>query len=186
MTAPSLAYRQHHDIEAPRVDALAFRQGWRVVTRLDALHRDGRISAGQWQAAVEYRAAWERALTAGGGGAGALVRIGAGGAGDGAASRLAAAVDGISRVRQVHAAIGGHAALCFLCIVEDRSWADSGRALGRDPQTVRDWTVLAIAALARAWPRAAWVPGPVLDSGLTRRAAGGASTRPHVARHTGE
>ena len=45
MPQPSAAYRQHHDVEAPRVDTSAFRQGWRVVTRLDALASEGAIDA---------------------------------------------------------------------------------------------------------------------------------------------
>ena len=58
--APSAARLRHAEaIDAPRIDALAFRQGWRVVTRLDGLLAAGLIAPGVWQAAAEYRAAWE-------------------------------------------------------------------------------------------------------------------------------
>ena len=38
-TAPSTEYRQHHQVEAPRVDASEFRPGWRVETGLDPVAR---------------------------------------------------------------------------------------------------------------------------------------------------
>jgi hypothetical protein len=138
-------------IEAPQVDALAFRQGWRVASRLDLLHRDGRLTAGQWQAAVEYRAAWEGARLE----AAAtmrLIRGGGGGAGDGGHARLLAGIGTVARLRAVESAIGDwRADLCRACIVHDVPWVALARHLHHDRETVRDWTVGAIRALARAW-----------------------------------
>jgi hypothetical protein len=148
--APTAAREQHAEgIEAPRVDARAFRQGWRVTCRLDALHRDGRITAGEWQAAAEYRAAWDRALSTMRGTSSATRVSGGAGA---AADRLASVADTMTRLREVEARIGGFAALLtYRCVVLDRSWADIGRVLCRDPHTAQRWTTDAIRLLARAW-----------------------------------
>ena len=156
--APTAHRLQHVEaVEDPKVDARAFRQGWRITSRLDALHRDGHITAGQWQAAVEYRTAWERVQRSMSGSS-APMRV-SGGAGGGA-DRLAHVTDTISRLRAVEAHIGGTAAmLSHWCIVADHSWAATGRTLQRNPETVRDWTVAAIQALARAWSSARRRPG---------------------------
>jgi hypothetical protein len=150
--APTAARRQHAlEVEAPRIDAAAFRQGWLVHSRLDALRRDGRLTAGQWQAAVEYRAAWESARLE----AAAtmrLIRGGGGGVGDGGHARLLAGIAIVAKLRTVEDAIGSFRAdLCRACIVHDMPWAVIGRQLRRDPHTVRDWAVWSIRALARAW-----------------------------------
>jgi len=53
--APSPEYRQHHDVEAPRVDtATCFRPGWRVHSRLASLAESGRIERDQLDAAVTW------------------------------------------------------------------------------------------------------------------------------------
>src|SRR4249919_1151308 len=129
---PSDAYRQHHDVEAPRVDWRAFRQGWRVRSRLDGLLDDGRITPGEWQAASEYRDAWDalRRTTRGGGSG---IRV-AGYGGD--RNSRAAAIDRAARIRAAETAIGPEAAaLCYACAVEDLSWRTLGARLG-----VRDVT----------------------------------------------
>ncbi len=51
----------HHDVAAPQVDPTAFRQGWRVDSRL-MLHAAGKITAGELQAAVDYYHAVARIL----------------------------------------------------------------------------------------------------------------------------
>ena len=53
--APSAWYRQHHEVEAPRVDDRHFRPAWRVLTRLDGLLADRAITAAEWHAAADYR-----------------------------------------------------------------------------------------------------------------------------------
>jgi hypothetical protein len=55
--APTVSYTRHHDVDPPRVDARTFRQGWRIRSRLDALHIAGSISAGEWQTGHDFRAA---------------------------------------------------------------------------------------------------------------------------------
>lgn len=144
---PSREYRRHHDVTAPQVDASAFRQGWRVHSRLDALAASGQIEAGVYQAATEYRAAWERILATGG------VRWIAGGrGGSDAHARRARQMEALRRVREADAAIGPVAAWhCYACAVEDWSWAAIGRQVWCNPETARDRTAKSLAALARAW-----------------------------------
>jgi hypothetical protein len=52
---PTPQFTQHHDVTAPRVDKRAFRQGWRVATRLDGLLEAGRIDREAWDRACEWR-----------------------------------------------------------------------------------------------------------------------------------
>jgi hypothetical protein len=152
--APSPELRRHHDIEAPLIDATAFRQGWRITSRLDALHRDGALGPVEWQAAVEFRQAWERVKAANSGGGGLPMRVSGGAASGGVADRLATVTDTVTRLREVEEAIGGLAHwLCFACVVEDYSWAAIGRHLHRDPHTARTWTVAAIGHLTAVWWR---------------------------------
>jgi len=159
------AYRRHHDVEAPRIDATAFRQGWRVRSRLDALYGDGRISAAEFQAAIEYRNAWEVLARSGS----SEVAVRSSGYPN-PHSRMLALCDASTRIRETDAALGSLAAsLCHAVIVEDRTWAEVGRRWHRDPQTVRQWSVQAIASLALAWSRSEALPAPT-----RRRTARGA------------
>ena len=161
--APSADLGQHVEaIDPPRIDDRAFRQGWRVRTRLDALLAADRITSGQWQAAVEYRDAFSRVLADGGGSPGGY-RVSGGSGHD----RLLGLLDTISRLRAVDGRIGAHLArLCHLCVVEDRSWAAIAAILDRcNPETARDRTVVALRSLAVAWAG-------------TRRGASDASTGP--------
>ena len=146
ISKPSREFRRHHDVEAPQVDERAFRQGWRVRTRLDQLLADERISRSEWQAAIEFRAAWGAAIEITRAG---MIGVQGGGSPDNA---MLTRLDAVERLRLVEAAIGGFAAsLCRACIAHDLAWAAIGRQCGRNPETVRDWTVLAIRAMAGAW-----------------------------------
>jgi hypothetical protein len=166
---PSPEFLQHHAVEAPAVNARSFRQGWRVRSRLEVLHRTGRLTAGQLQAAVEYRAAWELARLE----AAAtmpLLRAGGGGSTDQHA-RLWAGIATVAKLEAVESAIGGmRADLCRACIVHDMPWAELARRTGRDSHTARRWTVLAIVALARAWsgPRRLAAAGRTIEAPARR------------------
>jgi hypothetical protein len=61
-SAPTPAYRQHHDVTAPQVDSTAFRQSWRVATRLNSLLEPGRIDREAWDCATEWRR-WAETVT---------------------------------------------------------------------------------------------------------------------------
>jgi hypothetical protein len=60
--APTPQYRRHHDVAAPQVDSTAFRQSWRVATRLDSLVETGRIDREAWDCACEWRR-WAETVT---------------------------------------------------------------------------------------------------------------------------
>jgi hypothetical protein len=52
---PTSQFTRHHDVAPPQVDGRAFRQGWRVTTRLDGLLETGRIDREAWNCACEWR-----------------------------------------------------------------------------------------------------------------------------------
>jgi hypothetical protein len=165
--APSAARLRHAEaIEAPRVDAASFRQGWRVRTRLDALLAAGRITGDEWLAAVEYRDAYARVWSGRSGDlAGAKVSGGAD-----LHDRQIARIATLTLLADVERRIGALAtALCVACVVEDMSWAAIAALCRRNPETVRDWTALAVRTLASAW---ATREGP--DEGPRSRGARGA------------
>jgi len=145
--APLPELRHHHDVDAPQVDAHAFRQGWRIRTRLDALLADRRITPAEWQAAVEYR---DLAATARG-----IRTLGLLGRLHTASDREAgviARLDAETRVRASERRIGRLAtALIVACVVEDLSWREIARRIGRTHETARNWTTLAVRALGAVW-----------------------------------
>ena len=164
MTAqPTPEFRQHHDIEAPRVDAASFRQGWRVRTRLDALLGDGRITPEVWQAAVEYRDAWARVWASRGGELGHRIS-----GGTDVHQRQIARLGAMTALTSVETAIGPlRTGLVVACVVEDLSWPAIGRLCGRSHHTAQAWTVQALRRLARAWatrPGAGAVCGNTAES----------------------
>lgn len=145
---PTREFRQHHDVEDPRVDERAFRQGFIVRTRLDQLLSDRRINRGEYQAAVEYRATWAIARELVGTEPG-MLRIPGSSSAD---SAMIARVDAATKLRAVEEHLGSMVArLLAACLVHDMTWAATARLLQRDPQTARDWTVLAIRVLAPVW-----------------------------------
>jgi hypothetical protein len=80
----------------------------------------------------------------------------------------------VARLRAVETRIGRLAAgLCVACIVEDRSWASIAQQFDRNPETVRDWTALAIRALASVWAGRQHGPAPsrLLPGTVPRRVA---------------
>jgi hypothetical protein len=148
--APSRAYRRHHEVEAPRVDARAFRQGWRVSTRLDRLLVAGLIDASVWQAAVDYRTAWEAALALR---SGVDARRMTGNGGDREATMLAR-MSHASRLRWVDGQLGHLASwLVFVCVIEDQSWHRIGRRLGVRNTTAQTWTIAALRLMTALWHR---------------------------------
>ena len=157
--APSADRLRHAEaIEAPRVDAASFRQGWRVRTRLDALLAAGRITGADWQAAVEYRDAYGRAWGGRGGGFAGVVVSGGADLHAWQIARIAtlAVLSGVER------RIGTLAtALVVACVIEDQSWATIAAMCRRNPETVRDWTALAIRGLAQAWATRQGRDGPL-------------------------
>jgi hypothetical protein len=148
---PTPEFRAHHDVEDPRVDELAFRQAWRVHARLDQLLAAKRINRDVWQAANDFRATWAIAREISGREPG-MIRIGSADSGD---ASMIARLDAETKIAAVEQAIGRLAtALVVACVIADLPWAAVARHCRRHPHTVRDWTVLALFALARAWEAA--------------------------------
>ena len=136
MTEPTAAFRQHHQVEAPRVDARHFRPHWRIITRLDGLLADRAITAAEWHAAADYRDLVDQLRRR------TLARPAAMGTGPGVGSNV------VDRLVEIRTALGAVAvALLEAALVRDLSWAELGRELCRDPKTARAWVIAAIKAL---------------------------------------
>jgi hypothetical protein len=151
--SPSRFYRQHHTVEAPRVDLQVFQPAWRVKSRLDRLLCDDSVTLQEWRAALAYRASWECAL-------GSAVRaIELDGTDRVAPSyrsarleRNEAQLDALRRLASVRQILGAVAVnLIEACVVADQSWSAIGRRLRIDHKTARTGTIAAIRALAGAW-----------------------------------
>jgi hypothetical protein len=145
-TGPSAVYRQHHDVEAPRVDGRHFRLAWRVLTRLDRLLADHAITAVEWHAAADFRELVDgvrcRAFTRSS--AFGTVRA----AGNSFRSWVAGDLDASARLRQIRAVLGAWACtLLEAALVRDLSRAALGRHYRCDPKTARGWVIAAIKAL---------------------------------------
>ena len=147
-SAPSASFRQHHDVEPPRVDHRHFRPAWRVLTRLDGLLADHAITASEWHAAADYRELVDQVTRA------ALIRSPIGRATMGTAGHrvfalsLAGELDALNRLRQIRNRLGAWA--CTLldhALVHDLSWAALGQHYHCDPKTARAWVITAIKAL---------------------------------------
>jgi hypothetical protein len=142
---PTPQFSHHHDVTAPQVDANAFRQGWRIVSRLDGLleagriGREGRDVALQWRGWAEtvtpYRAqSWAARvdISAVPNDAGMLRRVAA-------ASRLRAAAETLGELR---------IRLLEACVLRDRSWREIANLLRVSDKTALSFTAEAINALA--------------------------------------
>ena len=145
MAEPSALYRQHFDVEAPRVDAGAFRQGWRVRSRLDVLLDEGAVGNEAYEAARLFRRAWEIAFSERT--PAMLMSFSArsvGRAGAGPVNRLAA----VSWLRRIAAALGPFdCRLLEQCVVLDLAWTAIGRQHQVADTTARRWTIAALRRL---------------------------------------
>ena len=147
---PSPEYVAHHDVDAPRVDLSAFRQGWRVRTRLAQLHSDGAIGAAAFVAAVQFSLDWEMAY---GRGRSAPLMVMPGGSGADEHSRMAKRVDAVTRLRWAGKQLGPLAMLLVeQCVVRDLPWAVIARAHSVTAPTARRWTIAALKHLAAFGP----------------------------------
>lgn len=152
--APTAAFRAHHDVAPPRIDAAAFRPGWLVQSRLLSLHEAGRIDRETLDAALAWRA-WAETISP--------VRVqpwqmrvdtSTGPRDAGAHRRLHAA----SKLREVAGALGPlRVAILTAVVVRDCSWRELGRLLRLSDKTAREHAALAVEALA-AWRRGEPVP----------------------------
>ena len=142
---PTDAFVQHHDVTEPQVDGEAFRQHWRVATKLDQLLAAKKIDREAYDTAAEFQR-WARLIgisavqkwepridqSAFGNDAGAIHRTFA-------AQRLREAAEVLGPLRM---------RLLESCLLYDSKWAAIARLIGRGPETCRDWCCEAIAALS--------------------------------------
>ena len=153
MAQPSDAYRQHHEVSAPRIDRRVFRQGWRVLTRLEGLLIDGAIDEATYAAAVGFRRDWETGLQHRGA---ALMSFHSGGASQ--TDRATARLGALGRLRRVADRLGAlDCKLIEQCVILDQSWTQTARQHGVTDKTARQWTIAALRRLRRA---AAGGPSP--------------------------
>jgi hypothetical protein len=147
---PSAEYLAHHDVDAPRVDATAFRQGWRVRSRLAQLHTDGAISARAFVAGVQYAVDWEVAY---GRGRSAPLMMMPGGGGADEHARMGQRLDAVTRLREAGDHLGPLATrLVEHCVVDDLAWAAIARTHSVTAPTARRWTIAALKHLAAYSP----------------------------------
>jgi hypothetical protein len=122
--APTLEYRRHHPVEAPRIDSTAFRPAWRRVDRLDQLLVTGVITPQQRAAAAAFRALYEHVH-----------------AGDLQAQDLAAMrtskhcgrsperplqrLGAVRRLSEIAKALGALYPLLVMVVIEELSWCES-------------------------------------------------------------
>jgi hypothetical protein len=148
---PSAWLRQHHAVEAPRVDDLVFHPAWRVRTRLDTLAPV--LTRYEFQVATTYRLIAERAA------AGDLHAVEIDGEGRRAnhyrGSRLERSerlLDGLRHLAAVRESLGaGPLDLVEAVVIDDLSWRQIGRRLRVDHKTARSRVLAPIKALAAAW-----------------------------------
>jgi hypothetical protein len=145
MAQPSDYYRVHHDVSAPRIDLHTFRQGWRVLTRLDGLLIDGAIDEATYAAAIDFRRDWETGLEQRGS---RLMSLHSGGSSQ--TDRMTARLGALRRLRAIAESLGAlDCKLIEQCVVLDQRWTETARQHGVTDKTVRRWT---IAALGRLGP----------------------------------
>jgi hypothetical protein len=144
--------RQHNEIEPPLVNDRHFRTAFRVKSRLDRLVSEKTITVREWTIAVEYRCIYAAAFR------GAVQSTRLDGTGHGRSyrgSRLERSegqLAALARLQTIRTALGAvETDLVEACAVRDQAWCETARALGRDPKTVRSWTLIALRRLAEVW-----------------------------------
>jgi DNA-directed RNA polymerase specialized sigma24 family protein len=143
-SSPTPQFRRHHDVEIPKVDQAAFRQGWRVRTRLNWLLETGKITDEAWDIAR----VWHRWCAVIG-----RVRV------QEWTERVDVSLSGydphLSRVtaatklREATGALGQRRILCLeLTVLDDLAWAQVAYRLGVSEKTAMLRVAEALEALA--------------------------------------
>ena len=146
-SAPTAAFRAHHDVAPPRIDGAAFHPGWSVQTRLLSLHAAGKIDREALDAALAWRAWAEITSPTRAQSWQVRVDISPGPRDADATRRVAAA----ARLRAAAAALGAlRVAILEAVVLRDVSWAQLGRLLHLSDKSAREYAGEAVAALA-AW-----------------------------------
>ena len=142
---PTPQFTRHHDVTAPQVDATAFRQGWRVASRLDALLDGGRIDREAWEAAREWRR-WAEAI--------GLSHVQRWDVRPDAPCHpsdlpMLRRVQAAAKLRACTEALGElRVRLLDCCVARDLSWREIAALLRVSDKTATTWVAEAITALA--------------------------------------
>ena len=147
--SPSPHYRQHHQVQEPRIDSGTFHPAWRRRTRLDQLFDAGRITAREHRIATEFRRLYETAHR------GALsastwdrVFVDPGCRQAPAPEMTERQADALDLVRRVETALGALYVLLVWFVVEDLASRELADRLAVDPRTAKTWCAAAVAGLA--------------------------------------
>lgn len=142
---PTAEFERHHAVTPPKVDAQAFRQGWRVATRLDALLEAGRIDREAWDAAQDWRCWFETVTPFRAQAWDVRVDVSTVPTDAGMLYRVAA----MAKLRAVADALGPlRVKLLELVVVKDLSWLELARVLRVSDKTAVGFAVEALEALA--------------------------------------
>jgi hypothetical protein len=143
--APTPQYRRHHDVAAPQVDSTAFRQSWRVSTRLDSLLEANRIDREAWDCAQEWRR-WAELI--------GLSHVQRWDVRPDAPCHpsdlpMLRRVEAAAKLRACTEALGElRMRLLDCCVLRDLSWREIAALLRVSDKTATVWVVEALSALA--------------------------------------
>lgn len=144
MTAPSVAFRRHHDVTPPRIDGGAFHPAWRVNARLDQLFAERLIDLQAWLSAISFRNDVESALMRSRDSLAVQPSGGGGSAHEGQAMRVKA----LHRLALIAECLGrADYQTLEMCCVFDLPWAEIGRKRATSDKTAKAWTVAALRRL---------------------------------------
>lgn len=153
MTTPTPERHRHGEIVPPAVDGRSARRWWTARSRLSQLYAAGAIDGWVYSSAVMFRGAAEASMPGLRSSLAACMSTGR----SGIPEPSHRALDAARWLRRAHALLGPSAyALVWACVVEDRFWAETGRVLGIDRETVRRRTIVALGALAGVTVSPGW------------------------------
>jgi hypothetical protein len=156
---PTPQFTSHHNVTAPQVDSTAFRQGWRVATRLDGLLESGRIDREQWDCAQQWRR-WAELI--------GLSHVQRWDVRPDAPCHpsdlpMLHRVQAAAKLRACSVALGElRVRLLDCCVLRDMSWREIAGLLRMSDKTATQWVVEALSALADWRCGRTVAPPPVL------------------------
>jgi hypothetical protein len=156
---PTPQFAHHHEVIAPQVDHVHFRQNWKTQTKLDSLLEAGRINREAWDCAQLWRRwaevvapfraqSWDVRVDASAvaNDTSMLLRVNA-------AAKLRATAEALGELR---------IRLLEACVLRDRSWRELGQLLRVSDKTAMRFVVEALKALADHTAGRVVAPAPVI------------------------
>jgi hypothetical protein len=145
--SPTKELAQHHDLAPP--SKLSATKGWEVKSRVDSLHKGGRIDDAEKAACDRWLKDWEMGVAG-------VVQPGLSERVDNDNLRCAmdGRIDALSRLRRVRDEIGLlNESLIEMCVARDMSWVEIGRRIGTTNKPALERGVAAITKLSDAYSR---------------------------------